>query len=823
MNLRRQALSRSLLLFILALLVACGGGGGNGTSQLPNDNNATTVDNAAGSSRMLSFADDIEPIMQGKCLGCHNSGPNPLAPFSLEGADVANSFKSAMHFALESGAMPPAGAPQLSKEEYRKFIAWMNDQPYTGSGDKVRISLVAAQAWSTTSRNRDVFPAHRPAQIDCPRGTGWLVEDDALEIRTEFCNYLSLTQQSLLNLEAGTTLELALSYSDLDFNAPSSAHLSVAVAGSAVWESEIAIPSEGQILKETVVLPFAVVSGDVIDVHLHNHGQNAWTLHSIDALVPEGLDLEFCTSFDNTWDAIEAVVIEQAGCANSLCHGEAAAGGLDLSAGVAYENLVGVAATASSLRRVSPREPAKSFLYHKLSAKTFPGSYDVDGSPMPSAGAAISAGALEAIRLWIEAGAPKTGSVGDTLGRGEDELERLLGVCLPEAEAINTIPLPAPEREVGLQFAMPAHDVAAESEKELCFAVYEDFRDIIPPQYMSADREFFYVQGDEIREDAFTHHNVLMYSGVPDEAVHDPSLGQWTCAGGEQEGEVCEPTDLQSCGTGKCRSELRNNIACIGFGPGTGPVASLASNVGSFLTQEGYYETFPTHGMFYWNSHAFNLTTEDASHHVWRNLFFTDDRRFDAEYFTYSTNIFAGAGTPPFERQTVCRDFQITQGDGLIYLSSHTHKRGEHFTISLKGGEQLYETFTYDEPLNKLFEPALVFNSADPQERVLEYCATYNNGVNADGSLNIDTVTRASTRPVNARACEPVACVAGNIGAPCAGIDDDASCDSTPGAGNGSCDACEITAGITSDDEMFVILGATLADYDAKVSKPAPD
>jgi mono/diheme cytochrome c family protein len=820
MKISPQVFLRAPLLATFALLIACGGGGGS-TTQSATDNPSTSVDPTQG-SRIMSFSDDIEPILQGKCLGCHNDEPNAIAPFSLDGADQASGFKSAIHFTLESGTMPPAGSKQLSKSEIRKLTAWLTDQPYTPSTEKVRISLVQAPAWDTGSRNRDAFLTHRPDQVDCERDTGWLVEEDALEVRTESCNYLFLTQQTLLNLDAGTTLELALSHSDLDFNAPASAHVAIAIAGTPVWETEIAIPSEGNIIKQTLELPFAVSSGDPIDVHLHNHGSNAWTIHSIDALVSDELDLEFCASFDSTWEAIESVVIEQAGCANSLCHGDAAAGGLDLSPGVAYENLVGVSATASSLRLVSPREPAESFLYHKLSAKTFPGSYDISGSPMPSAGSAISAGALEALRLWIEAGAPETGSVGDTIGRGEDELERLLGVCLPEAEAVNTVPLDAPEREVGVQFEMPPHDVQAESEKELCFAVYEDFRDIIPAQYMSADREFFYASGDEVREDAFTHHNILMYAGVPIEDIHDPSLGEWTCIGGEQSGSVCEPTDVQSCGVGKCRSEAKPSVACIGYGPGNGPIAGLGANVGSYLTQDGYFETFPTHGVFYWNSHAFNLTTDDANHHVWRNLFYTDDRRFDAEYFTYSNEISAGKGTPPFERKTVCRDYVLAKGDGLIYMSSHTHKRGEHFTVALKGGEQIYETYTYDEPLNKLFEPHLVFNSDDPAERTLEFCATYNNGLNADGSFNLDKVTRASRRPDNGRSCEPVACVAGNVGAACSGVDDNASCDSTSGAGDGWCDACEITSGISSDDEMFVLLGATLDNYDERVNQPAP-
>ena len=136
--------------------------------------------------------------------------------------------------------------------------------------------------------------------------------------------------------------------------------------------------------------------------------------------------------------------------------------------------------------------------------------------------------------------------------------------------------------------------------------------------------------------------------------------------------------------------------------------------------------------------------------------------------------------------------------------------------------ELIYESFTYDEPVTKLFEPAIVFNSTDPAQRTLEYCATYNNGLNADDSPNINTVTRMSQRPPNAGKCKPTACVAGNIGAPCDGAQDDAACDSSPGAGDGWCDACAIGLGVTSDDEMFIIRGSRMSNYDALINAAGP-
>ena len=813
-------------LLLFSFLTACGGGDGGGSDET---NTVTVQDGPPSASQILSYEEDIKPILNAKCIGCHNDGDNPLAPFSLDGEAAANSFKSAINHALEGKTMPPVGALQLSAAEGNKLLAWTTGQAYDGSNEILRISLIEGKAWDTQPKNQDEFFDHRPDEIECKRDQGWFVEEGVLEVRTEFCNYASLGQQALVDLESGTELSLSFSHSILNFNAPSSAHVAISIAGAAIWDKTIAIPSESTLYAETIALPVAVSRGDLIEVHIHNHGANAWALHKLEALVSADLELEFCPQFDSTFEAIQATVFEQAGCANSLCHGEAKQGELDLRPLVAYDNLVGVRAKGSSLNLVAPRKSSDSYLYQKLYAKNFPGIYAIDGAPMPSAGEGISLGQLHAIFLWIEAGAPKEGSIGDTKGQGERQLENLLGVCLPEPDAINVLPLAPPPPTKGLQFAMPEHDAPAEAETEICFAVYEDFRDQIPPEYMSADREIFYAKSEERREDPFTHHNVLFYSSATVDQIHDPSYGEWTCIGGDHAGASCEPTAQNACGAGKCRSEISTSVACRGYGPtppiideGEAPRDDALTGGGllplrSSIEKDGFYEEFPTHGIFYWNSHAFNLTTQDALHHVWHNFDFAEDRRFRAERINDAKNIFAAVGTLPFDKKTVCREFIYDQFDGLLLLGSHTHKRGEHFYINLDG-EIIYETFSYDEPAEIIYDPAIVFNSPDPAERTVEYCSTYNNGVNADGSPNIDTVTRASQRPPNARACNPTACVAGNIGAACDGVDDDTACDSLPGAADGWCDACAIGVGITSDDEMFIFRGSRLGNYDAVIS-----
>jgi hypothetical protein len=137
-------------------------------------------------------------------------------------------------------------------------------------------------------------------------------------------------------------------------------------------------------------------------------------------------------------------------------------------------------------------------------------------------------------------------------------------------------------------------------------------------------------------------------------------------------------------------------------------------------------------------------------------------------------------------------------------LSSHTHKRGRNFTVDLSDGTRIYTSEVYSDPVEKMFDPPLHFDSADPAERTLKYCAEFNNGLSDDGVPDVSLVTRLSKMP-DRTTCTPVACVAGKIGGPCQGAAANAECDSSAGAGDGVCDACPITAGQTTENEMFAL------------------
>lgn len=516
--------------------------------------------------------------------------------------------------------------------------------------------------------------------------------------------------------------------------------------------------------------------------------------------------------FTSTFQAIQELVFDRHGCTSAVCHGNLGMqGGLDLSSEVAYDNIYDKRAVGSSLNLITPGDKDRSYLWLKLAASTdpsqLPPGYQISGAPMPNGLPPISADELEAVRMWIYAGASETGVVEGT--------SELLNACLPTPEPILIEPLAPPAPGTGIQLVMPEWDLEAHSEREICFASYYDITDQVPVEYQDPTGTMFRFSTSELRQDPSSHHLILSRYFGGNLNVHDPAFGAWTCAGGERDGETCEPTDLDSCGSGLCRSEIRDTFACIGFGPNAGGNRGQiggAQSAQSFNEYaDGVFGQIPMKGVLYWNSHAFNLTAKGTTMHAWLNYTFSDDQRYPVRGLFDVSMIFS-ANAAPFTTQTICNNHVLPRNAHLFGLSSHTHKHGKHFTVTVPDGSTIYESFIYNDPDDLTFDPPLVFDSPNAAQRTLRYCSLFNNGVKADGSPDVNLVTRASRVPPSAEQfigkCTPIACVAGKIGARCNGEDDDRTCDSSPGANDGDCDACRITGGESTENEMFILIGS---------------
>ncbi len=530
-----------------------------------------------------------------------------------------------------------------------------------------------------------------------------------------------------------------------------------------------------------------------------------------------------CTEFEGTFSAIQEVVFEKRGCTAQVCHGASAIADLDLRAGVSYENLVEAPSSGTSGRRVVPGDRERSVLYAKLAAATIPGSVQISGAPMPSGMPPISLDELEAIQKWINAGAPATGTVEGT--------QTLLDACLPTPEPISIIPLSAPDPNKGVQFRLPPIELPAGSEREVCFATYYDFTDEVPERYKTAGGEAFFYDGYEVRQDAVTHHLIFFLGtradGTP---LRAEDLSDWTCADGDLAGTPCDPRDADACGGGGiCRTPVRRSLACVGYASSEDEAFFPSEEIAVQQAQStqnlfpGTYRTLPIEAVVLWNSHSFNTTTEA---HVLRgriNLNFADDRRhpqksaggFDTAFGI--PKLFT-EGAPPYSEGVLCERMIVPTGTRITGISSHTHSKGKRFWYENPDGEIIYESFIYNDPLNLFLEEPLAYDDPDPARRTLTYCALYRNGVDEDGAPDPETVTRASRieYPIplfgdrsTLGFCEPTQCVnEGRLDVVCDdGIanrrGDDAACDSSPGAGDGWCDACSVTGGITTQNEMF--------------------
>jgi hypothetical protein len=144
----------------------------------------------------------------------------------------------------------------------------------TGATDE---SLVDVNQWVAQSVAEDSRADQRPADFSCPDNS-WYEEDGALEVETGYCNFLSVTQASLVDVAAGDTLHLVLWHGDLVFEEPATGHASITINGEVAWEAEVAIPGEADIFDVKFTLPFDAPAGSKVEYHVYNHGYNTWTL-----------------------------------------------------------------------------------------------------------------------------------------------------------------------------------------------------------------------------------------------------------------------------------------------------------------------------------------------------------------------------------------------------------------------------------------------------------------------------------------------------------------------------------------------------------------
>ena len=370
----------------------------------------------------------------------------------------------------------------------------------------------------------------------------------------------------------------------------------------------------------------------------------------------------------STFEAIQDHIFNES-CISSSCHSSAwAAAGLSLEPDVAYANLVDRVpqnrkAREEGMRLVRAGEPGQSFLITKLT-----GSGVGYGDRMPRSYSSLSGVAIDAIRAWIAAGAPRDGVVADA-----PDLDRV-----PHRTEFYFQP-PAPPRR-GIQLHLKPFAIAPRSERE-----------IFSTTRLGAAEDLM-VNKIEVVQPEGSHHFIIYRA--TDENPPPPGIRD------------LDPTDpLQALG-------IFNKRFIVGS----------QSPKAVFEFPEGIAIPMPADAVYELNSHFVNTSGENTLiGEVYVNLHTIPADSVKTVTKPIFVNNF-GLRVPPGQTVTTGDDWTLKGDVNVIMLSSHMHRHGRRFDIFL-GDERIYRSEEWDEPVTLVFNPALEVKAG---ERVRFECTHEN-------------------------------------------------------------------------------------------------
>ena len=394
-------------------------------------------------------------------------------------------------------------------------------------------------------------------------------------------------------------------------------------------------------------------------------------------------------------------------CANSVCHAAPAnAGNLNLTYGLSYENLVGgvpqnPTAAAAGMKLVDPGNPENSFLLTKLMGPTAP----EQGARMPFGGGVLHSGKIDAVRTWIEAGAPQIGKIA---GIGD------LGVLRDPDEKFDP-PAPPPPGG-GYQLRLPPFKIEPGTEREIYYTtrITDENGDLIEGDIFINRVEIFYPAG--------SHHFILyrfteegLANGVPERGI-TPGIG----VNSEDAFRELDTDDPQVLGN---------------FGVDRLFVVGTQTDDTLFQFPEGVGLRLPGDTVYDLNSHYINLLgNETLIGETYINIYTIPEEevQYEAvEIFVSNRQINVPPGTTRVSKMTWYIEDELERRGhdsgaalNVFLLTSHMHRHGELFEIFQGStGDLLHRSVAYDDAPIDLFNPILRLDTED----TIKFQCTHNN------------------------------------------------------------------------------------------------
>lgn len=396
-------------------------------------------------------------------------------------------------------------------------------------------------------------------------------------------------------------------------------------------------------------------------------------------------------------------------CATVGCHASDkdpsfAQHGLVLSAAMAFQNLVNVVprnslARTDGLVRVKPFISAQSLLFHKLNADGGHHGGKQYGNLMPLGSEPLSVGQLEFIRRWIDAGAPREGSIVDA---------KLLD---DKTASVNKAPfelLAKPTSVQGFQLNLPQFSVAPNFERELFMR-----REL-------GNTADIYVNRVQVKMRPNSHH-FIAYGFRNTTAL--PALDQIR--------DLRNPDGSANLLT---FLSMQNHIFVIG----------TQTSTHDYTFPEGAALLIPANTSLDLNSHYVNKTGTPIPGEVSMNMY-TIDKSKVVNVVRSLNEANTSFSLPAGKTTVISTNFIYSRPRTILALTSHTHKLAQKFVIKIKGGardgEVVYTNTDWESPEIVNFKTPIVLKAGEG----LTSEVTYNNstsrtvtfGLTSEDEMNI--------------------------------------------------------------------------------------
>jgi hypothetical protein len=145
--------------------------------------------------------------------------------------------------------------------------------------------LVVHDSWEIVSAEEDPF-SDRLSDAVCPDDSHMpelLGAEPVFSVDTGGCTYITARQPALRGVAKGETLVARVWHFALDAGESAEAHVALRIGDTTVLDQTVPIPSEGGLIAASEVAMNAFEAGTPVFFHLHNHGDNSWSLVELSA------------------------------------------------------------------------------------------------------------------------------------------------------------------------------------------------------------------------------------------------------------------------------------------------------------------------------------------------------------------------------------------------------------------------------------------------------------------------------------------------------------------------------------------------------------